>query len=197
MNMKGAPNSLNKLSLDEQHTLEQLYQNATGYVEEARNRVQRSINLEMVQAYWSIGRDIVDAEQKGESRAAYGSRLLQELSIRLTSKYGKGFGLSTLKDIRQFYLTYSDLQISHALRGESDKSLLLSPNLGWIHYRALMRVDRKEARQFYSIEAEKNAWSGRELERQINSLLYDRLAKSKDKEGLLALAMEPFCANSQ
>jgi len=68
--------------------------------------------------------------------------------------------------------------------------LALSPNLGWIHYRALMRIDRVEARQFYTVETEKNAWSGRELERQINSLLFDRLAKSKDKRGLLALARD-------
>ncbi len=102
-------------------------------------------------------------------------------------QYKKGFSVSTLRDIRQFYLTYSDYSpIHHALRGESKQSF--SPNLGWIHYRALMRVSRKEARQFYEIELEKNHWSGRELERQIGSLLFDRLAKSKDKKGLLKLA---------
>ena len=97
--------------------------------------------------------------------------------------------MSTLKDIRQFYLVYPDLEISHALRGQSTQEHI-SANLGWTHYRALMRVDRKEARRFYEIEAEKNYWSGRQLERQINTLLYDRLAKSKDKEGLLKLANE-------
>jgi len=138
----------------------------------------------------------VAAEQNGQSRATYGSYVLQELSSRLTKKYGKGFSVSTLKDLRQFYLAYHDIEIGHALRGQFPKKLLLSPDLSWIHYRALMRIDRKEARQFYTIEAEKNAWSGRELERQINSLLFDRLAKSKDKEGLLALARDGHEINS-
>src|SRR3990167_1478367 len=167
-----------------------LFQKASFYVDEARNRVQRSINFEMVQAYWFIGRDIITAEQKGHSRASYGSQLLHELSNRLTQKYGRGFSVSTLKDIRQFYLTYKDIEIGHALRGKFPSELALSPNLGWIHYRALMRIDREQTRQFYTVETEKNAWSGRELERQINSLLFDRLAKSKDKNGLLALARD-------
>ena len=142
----------------------------------------------MVSAYWRIGRDIVEAEQNGKVRAAYGSNLLTELAKRLCDKYGKGFSVSTLRDIRQFYITYSDTSpIHHAVRG---KSKSLSPNLGWVHYRALMRIDRIEARLFYEIESEKNAWSGRELDRQINSLLFDRLAKSKDKEGVLALAKD-------
>lgn len=81
---------------------------------------------------WFIGRDIVEAEQKGQGRATYGSHLLQELSHYLTKKYGRGFSVSTLKDIRQFYLAYPNLQISHAVRGESLESGL-SPNLGWIN----------------------------------------------------------------
>ncbi|HAT4417218.1 TPA: DUF1016 domain-containing protein [Legionella pneumophila] len=180
----------NELSLLEKQTVENLSLKASEYIEVARTRVQRSVNSEMVQAYWLIGRDIIEAEQKGQIRATYGSHLLQELSHYLTKKYGKGFSVSTLKDIRQFYLAYPDLQISHAVRGESIKAGLSLNNLGWIHYRALMRIDRAEARQFYTVEAEKNCWSGRELERQINSLLYDRLAKSKDKEGLINLAKE-------
>ncbi|HHF7385314.1 DUF1016 N-terminal domain-containing protein [Legionella bozemanae] len=87
-----------------------------------------------------------------------------------------------------------NIELFHTIpnRADSYESIKtgLSLNLGWIHYRALMRIDREEARQFYTVEAEKNCWSGRELERQINSLLYDRLAKSKDKEGLINLAKE-------
>ncbi|MCK4870351.1 MAG: DUF1016 family protein [Gammaproteobacteria bacterium] len=140
----------------------------------------------MVRVYWLIGRDIVEEEQQGRARADYGTYLLQVLSELLTKRYKKGFSVSTLRDIRQFYLTYSDrLSIHHAVRGEL---IEISFSLGWIHYRALMRVSRQEARQFYEIEAEKNNWSGRELERQIGSLLFERLAKSKDKEGLLQLA---------
>lgn len=103
------------------------------------------------------------------------------------SSYGtlaRGFGVSTLRDIRQFYLSYPNLLIHHAVRGKSK----INHNLGWIHYRTLMRVHQSEARSFYEIEAEKNKWSGRELERQVNSLLFERLAKSKDKKGLMKLA---------
>lgn len=182
------------LSGREVKIVEDLFEQAIVHIDDARKRVQRSINFEMVQAYWHIGEDIVDAEQKGESRAQYGSYLLKELSGRLTKKYGKGFGISTLKDIRQFYVVYSEAAISHALRGQLKNEI--SHNLGWIHYRSLMRVDRVEARQFYTVEAVKNSWSGRELERQINSLLYDRLANSRDKEGLLSLAREGQEINS-
>jgi hypothetical protein len=108
----------------------------------------------MVKAYWFIGREIVEEEQLGKQKAEYGSFLLDELSERLMKKYGQGFSISTLRDMRQFYLTYPDIEIHHAVRGESDKGFKL--NLGWIHYRALMRVHNSEARSFYEIEAEKN-----------------------------------------
>ncbi len=164
-----------------------LYLRVSSYIDEARQYIQRTIDTEMVKAYWLIGRDIVKEEQRGKKRAEYGSYLLNSLSDRLTKKYGRGFSVSTLRDIRQFYLIYPEHEpIHHALRGESKKQF--NPQLGWIHYRALMRVQRPEARRFYEIEAEKNHWSGRELERQVNSLLFDRLAKSKDKEGLMQLA---------
>ncbi|BBO60464.1 YhcG family protein [Mycoavidus sp. B2-EB] len=167
--------------------IEQLYKQAESYIDSARQTVYRVIDKQMVSAYWCIGRDIVQAEQKGHTRAEYGSNLLPALSERLTKKYGRGFGISTLRDIRQFYLIYSDhMPIHHAVRGESEKQL--NARLGWIHYRALMRLDRPEARQFYEIEAERNHWSGRELERQIASLLFDRLARSKDRDGIMRLA---------
>lgn len=179
----------NNLPINESVAIEALFQRASTHIQEAKSRVQRSINIEMVKAYWRIGKDIVEAEQHGGKRADYGKYLIQNLSKKLTKQFGRGFSVTTLKDIRQFYLVYPDLKISHALRGQSAQDHL-STNLGWIHYRALMRVDRKDARRFYEIEAEKNYWSGRQLERQINSLLFDRLAKSKDKEGLLKLASE-------
>src|SRR3990167_7947686 len=166
---------------------EKFYLKISNHIESAKKTFQRTVDTEMVKAYWLIGHDIFKEEQRGKVRAEYGGYLLKELSKRLTRVYGKGFILSTLKDMRQFYLTYSKKPIGHAVRGQS-KGKLFNPNLGWIHYRALMRVDRSEARRFYEIEVEKNHWSGRELERQINSLLYDRLAKSKDKKGLLRLA---------
>jgi len=163
--------------------IDTLYVRVSNYIDSARQSIQRSIDTEMVKAYWLIGREIIEEEQHGQKRAEYGSFLLNALSERLVVKYGRGFSVSTLRDIRQFYLTYP---IHHAVRGESE--MQINPFLGWIHYRALMRVHRPEARRFYEIEAEKNHWSGRELERQINSLLYDRLAKSKDKRSLIKLA---------
>lgn len=166
--------------------IETLYQNASNYIERARQNIHRTIDAEMVKAYWCIGRDIVEEEQQGRKRAEYGSSLLKELSVKLMKKYGEGFSLSTLHDIRKFYVTYPDIVVHHAGHDEFKKGFKL--NLGWIHYRALMRVPNLEARNFYEIEAEKNCWSGRELERQIHSLLYERLAKSKDKKGLMRLA---------
>ncbi|MEN9654801.1 MAG: hypothetical protein RL235_913 [Chlamydiota bacterium] len=151
-----------------------LYQKASGYIDQARQTIYRTIDTEMVKAYWCIGRDIVEEEQLGKKRAEYGSFLLNGLSERLTQKYGRGFSASTLRDIRLFYQTYPEHKFN--------------PNLSWIHYRSLMRIHTLEGRSFYEIEAEKNSWSGRELERQINSLLFERLAKSKDKKGLMRLA---------
>ncbi|XVN41218.1 MAG: PDDEXK nuclease domain-containing protein [Rickettsia endosymbiont of Argas persicus] len=181
--------------------IEKLFKKAVSHIDYARESVRRVVDSEMVKAYFNMGKDIVEEEQQGQKRSEYGSLLLTELSQRLTGKYGRGFSISTLKDIRQFYLVYSYIEPeqnitsvikfeeqnktgpkSHAMRGG------LSFKLGWTHYRVLMRVKRQEARQFYEIEAIKNNWSGRELERQVNSLLFDRLLKSKDKQGLLELS---------
>jgi predicted nuclease of restriction endonuclease-like (RecB) superfamily len=173
-------------NLELESLTDKLFQNISSYVVEARKNINRSIDTEMVKAYWLTGRDIVEVNQQGDIRAKYGSALLTRLSEKLTHKHGRGFSVSTLRDARQFYLVYQDcVPIHHAVRG---KSKSLNPNIGWIHYRALMRVDRPEARSFYEIEAINNSWTGRELERQINSLLFDRLAKSKDKTGLMRLA---------
>jgi len=158
-------------------------------------------------ANWLIGQEIVEEEQRGRRRAGYGEKLLAELSTRLTEDVGKGWSVRNLEYCRNFYLVYpllladqksnavraeSDLlripEIHHAVRGESWQLGSLHPNLSWTHYRTRLRVSRSEARAFYEIEAIKNNWSARELERQINSLLYERLALSKDKKGLLRLA---------
>jgi predicted nuclease of restriction endonuclease-like (RecB) superfamily len=129
----------------------------------------------MVLAYWHIGREIVEEEQKGKSRADYGKRLLEVLSERLTEEFGEGFHASNLWNMRQFYQNYPILD---AVRRE----------LSWTHYRILMRVENPQARSFYEIECIKNNWSARELERQKGSLLFERLALSKDKKGLMKLA---------
>lgn len=188
-----------------------LYQRIREILESARAGVARSVNTTQVIANWLIGREIVQEEQKGKTQAEYGKRLIEELSQRLLSDYGSGYSVQNLWLIRQFYLTYPRLvnlaNIPHALRGESsshskpvDAGILyaprreswkpgfLHPNLSWTHYRTLLRGDKPEPRAFYEIEALKNNWSARELERQKNSLLYERLALSKDKKGLMQLA---------
>lgn len=168
--------------------IELIFNKVSQHIDKARNNIMRSIDHEMVTTYWLIGRDIVEEEQHGQARAEYGKHLLAELSAQLTKKYGTGFGVENLKRIRQFYLMYKDYTpIGYAVRTESKT---LNVNLSWTHYRALMRVSRIDARSFYEIEAVKNNWSGRELERQINSLLFDRLALSKDKDGVLQLAIK-------
>jgi len=178
--------------------INELYVKIVGYIRNARQNIMRSVDTEQVKAYWLIGRDIVEEEQSGVQKADYGVYLIKEISIRLMKEFWRGFGITTVKDIRQFYLIYqascNNLQKSHAVRGQFDNYLKKKScmpqfysNLSWTHYRALMRIDRPEARKFYEIEASKNNWSARELERQIGSLLYDRLAKSKDKKGLMNL----------
>jgi predicted nuclease of restriction endonuclease-like (RecB) superfamily len=179
-------------------------------LESARATAARSVNTAQVMANWLIGREIVEEEQRGKKRAGYGEQLLQDLSSRLTTELGKGFSVDNLELCRRFFLEYPallvneksdavrrksanllsgiNLEIRHAVRVESWQPGQLHSNLSWTHYRRLLRVSRSEARAFYEIEAIKNNWSARELERQINSLLYERLALSKDKKGLLRLA---------
>jgi predicted nuclease of restriction endonuclease-like (RecB) superfamily len=185
--------------------------------ERSRTQAARSVNTAHVCANWLIGQQIVEAEQGGARRAGYGQALLQNLAQRLTAEYGSGFSLTALKHMRGFHLAYPALlgRKGHALRdqllghpaakkGHAARDLsaaetspsrawkpgILHPALSWTHYRALLKVSRQQARDFYEIEAVKNGWSARQLERQIASLLFDRLARSRDKKGLLALARQ-------
>lgn len=168
--------------------IDTLYKNIFNYIYKARNNVMRSVNSEQVKAYWLIGRDIIEEEQKGKGkgRADYGAFIIKELSLRLTKEFGNGFSARTLIDIRKFYMTYSH-EKTHAVRAQSEMPEF-SDNLSWTHYRALMSEDRLEVRKFYETEALKNSWSARELERQMGSLLLERLLKSRDKKGLMKLA---------
>ena len=137
-------------------------------LEEARHNVYRHVNFIMVQAYWNIGREIVEEEQKGKQRAEYGATIIEELSQKLTVEYGQGFNKTNLWYMKQFYLAFKNL---HALRGE----------LSWTHYRLLLKVEREKIRQFYLNECIQSNWSTRQLERQINTLYYERLLASKNK----------------
>ncbi len=156
-------------------TLDKAYKNIKAILEKARAKSFKAVNTAMVQAYWHIGRVIVEEEQKGAERAKYGKGLIQGLAGRLYSDFGKGFDERNLWFMRSFYLAYPKV---NALRSE----------LSWTHYRLLLRVEKPAARDFYALEAINCNWSTRELERQICSLLFERLALSRDKKGVLELA---------
>ncbi|MDN5753385.1 MAG: PDDEXK nuclease domain-containing protein [Nitrosospira sp.] len=179
-----------------------LFDRVANIVESARGRVLRAVNHETVTTYWLIGREIVQMLQRGEARAQYGNAVITDLAARLTEHYGAGFSVANLKNFRQFYLTYTDQidAISHPSGSQLAAPVSASeissptgselppdfhPSLSWSHYRALMRVDNRTARQFYETEAVQANWSRRDLERQINSLFYERLLASTDKATML------------
>ncbi len=148
------------------------YESIKSILLEARNKVYQTANFAMVEAYWNIGKKIIE-EQGGKEKADYGKGLLNELSRQMTQDFGKGFTVTNLKYKRKFYLTFPN---GHALRDE----------LSWTHYRLLMRGENEDARNFYLEEAVKSQWSTRQLERQINTLFYERLLSSHDKQGVAA-----------
>ena len=218
---------------------DELYQRVTKILEEARSQIARTVNTAMVHAYWLVGREIVEVEQRGDFRAKYGERLIERLAERLNQRFGRGMSIATLRRIRSFYLSYPEgsqipsnisqveirstpliesgnqknrstpliesgnqknrstpliesgnqknrstplIESTHPGRG------LFPPFLGWSHYLVLLRVRDPKARAFYEIEAARESWSVRELERQVASLLFERLAKSRDKDQVLTLA---------
>lgn len=142
----------------------------------ARSTIARQINITMLNTYYEMGKRIVEQEQKGNVQAKYGDYLLSQLSESLSASYGKGFSKRNLELIRQFYLTY-----------RNTKSLI-SQSLSWTHYVRLMRIENEAERQFYEIEAQNNHWSVRELNRQFDSALYQRLTLSRDKEKIKELS---------
>ncbi len=147
---------------------ETFYKQVASILNAARNKAYAAVNYAMVEAYWEIGRSIVE-EQDGEERAGYGDALLQGLAERLTEDFGRGFDASNLRYMRQFYLAFP---IRDALRHE----------LSWTHYRRLSRIADAEARMWYMNECAESRWSTRQLERQINTMFRERLLASKDEE---------------
>jgi len=156
---------------------------------EARGKVVREINRAQVLAYWEIGREIIEFEQKGKTRAEYGKELIDRLSKDLTEKIGRGFSSTNLKMMRLFYQNFP---IRQTLSDESQKPQTLSskfePMLSWSHYCELLKVEETLARSFYEQEAIQNNWSVRELKRQINSMLFERLSLSKDTKAVMKMA---------
>ena len=146
-------------------------------LEEGRNAALRTVNTSLVATNWRIGQHIVEFEQHGKERAAYGDNLLNRLSQDLTLEYGKGFSRSNVAQIRQFYLRFPKIQT-------------LSGQLSWSHYTEILKAEDELAIQFYAKQCEKESWSVRELKRQMKSCLFERLALSRDKEAVLALSRE-------
>ncbi len=144
-------------------------------IETARLNAVKAVNTELVKANWEIGRHIVEFEQHGHERAEYGSDLLARLSKDLKLRYGKGFGRRNVLDMRRFYVTYPKWQAVPA-------------KLSWTHFVALLGVSDETARKFYEKQSSHENWSSRELERQIDSSLFERLALSRDKKGILQLS---------
>lgn len=147
-----------------------IYEKIRSEVEKARQKVYATVNLTMVETYWNIGKQIYEAQDKNE-RAEYGKGLLKFLSQKLTKEFGKGFTITNLKYMRQFYMAFPN---SHSL----------SDQLSWTHYRMLLKVEDEKIRNFYLEECEKSNWSTRQLERQINSFYYQRLLSSQDKDNI-------------
>ena len=162
-----------------------LFDRVSTLIEKARRKAVKQINTIIVQTYWEIGRLIVEEEQKGEEKADYGTALIVELSKDLTKRYGKGFSKSNLFLMRKFYLTYPP-QKFQTVSGKFKNGQILS----WSHYCELITIKDDLARSFYEIESIKNNWSVRGLKRQINSLLFERLALSKDKDKVMQLAQK-------
>lgn len=151
---------------------DQLYQKVVTILEESRAAANRAVNTAMVRAYWLIGEAIVEQEQHGKKRADYGANLIDSLSAKLTKHYGKGFVARNLWWMRDLYLKFP---ILNAVRSE----------LSWTHYRLLLKVGDPDARAFYESEAAEGNWSTRQLERQITTLTYERIALSQNKQKLL------------
>jgi len=142
---------------------------------------KRQLDSTIVVTYFEIGRMIVEREQMGQERAQYGQKLLKGLSEYLAKQYGKGFSVANLQSIRKFYQVYAQ-----SVKKQQTVSAIFS--LGWSHYQILMRVENELARRFYEIEAENQQWSVRQLQRQVSSSLYERLALSRDKDKVMALS---------
>lgn len=144
-------------------------------IETSRSQAVRSVEFHRVEMYWSLGKRIFEEEQEGKERADYGSYLIKGLARKLEQEFGSGFSKRQLERARQFYRMYP---IASALRTQ----------LNWSQYRMLISLEDKTKREFYELESTNNCWTGKELERQINAQLYERLLLSSDKESVLAVA---------
>lgn len=167
---------MNQLSKDNAiESFEKLYGSIKEVLNESRQQAYQAVNSSMLIAYWTIGKIIVENEQDGQFRAEYGKYTLSDLSLKLSNEFGKGFTVRSLQQMKKFYTLVPN---TNALRTQ----------LTWTHYRSLLRVENKEAREWYIEESVKEHWSSRQLDRQISTMYYERLISSQDKSEVVAEA---------
>ena len=155
-----------------------IYQEIKELQKKKKNRVYQTINTTMTQTYFQIGKRIVEEEQGGESRAEYGKSLLKLLSVQLINEFGKGFSVDNLENMRRFYLAF-----------QKSETVSRKFELSWSHYIFLTRIENIDERNFYEIESIENSWSLRELKRQFDSGLFERLKLSSDKQKVKELSL--------
>jgi hypothetical protein len=153
------------------------YEDIKSILQNARNNAYKTVNFIMVEAYWNVGKKIVEVEQDGETKAKYGSNLINELSKQLTADFGVGFSARNLRNMRQFYYCFSIWQT-------------VSAKLSWSHYLLILKLENEKAREYYIQESIASNWSVRALERQINSLYYERLISSQEKQSVIEESIE-------
>lgn len=192
--------------------IDNLFERVSIVIENTRQMIASTINTGEVYAKYEIGRHIVESEQNGEQRAQYGKHILKDLSEKLTATYGAGWSYSNLRQIRQFYIIYSNLtntvcqikndnrylsnSVKQMTKYNNDTNIGLNNldrpkfSLSWSHYLILMRIENPDERSFYEIECNRQMWSVRQLSRQVNSSLYERLALSRDKDSVMRLAQD-------
>lgn len=165
---------MNNEIIDNNYEINNIFHNIKTLIINSRNKVYTTVNTEMLNLYWNIGKVIMEIQQ-GDERASYGEAVLEKLSQRLTDEFGKGFSSRNLRTMRKFYLTYPIWKT-------------VSSKLSWSHYLELIKIEEEPKRSFYLNEAINSMWSVRELQRQRDSLLYERLALSANKEKTLELS---------
>ena len=162
--------------LADEKEFNEVFNNIKELVINSRNKVYTTVDTEMLNLYWNIGRIIMEIQQ-GDERASYGDAVLEKLSFKLTNEFGKGFSARNLRTMRKFYITYPIWKT-------------VSSKLSWSHYLELIKIEEEKKRNFYLHECINSKWSVRELQRQKDSLLYERLILSADKEKVLELSQE-------
>ncbi len=186
-----------EVSTNEDIDIERLCANTVALVKHARNIAVQQVNMIQLLTYYTIGKWIIEVQQKGETRARYGSQVIKRLSEEMKKNFERGFSEDSLKNVRKFYLTYKDRideTVFHLFAVEKSETVFSlfedKPPfiVSWSHYLQLMRIENEDERSFYEIESAKSGWSVRTLQRQYNSSLYERLALSRDKEAVLQLA---------